>query len=120
VKSVVPAVKALMAQQLVQQRGLKQDQVAEILGISQSAVSKYSKKVRGYVIELDGVEVVQPLIAKMITMLMDGEHQRAAFLQLFCQTCAAIRQTGIVCQFCSKSEPKIRITECTFCFETKR
>jgi len=109
-----------MAQQLVQQRGLKQEQVAEILGISQSAVSKYSKKVRGYVIELEGVEVVQPLIAKMITMLMDGEHERAAFLRLFCQTCAAIRQTGIVCQFCSKSEPKIRITECTFCFEAER
>ena len=109
-----------MAQQLVQQHGLKQEQVADILGISQSAVSKYSKKVRGYAIDLDGVEAVQPLIAEMITMLMNGDHQRAAFLRLFCQTCNAIRRTGIICKFCRKSEPKIQITECTFCFETKR
>ena len=119
VKSVVPAVKALMAQQLVQRHGLKQDQVAEILGISQSAVSKYSKKVRGHVINLDGMEVVQPLIADMIAMVMNGEYQRSAFLQIFCKTCAAIRRTGIVCEFCRKSEPKIKITECAFCFDTR-
>jgi len=115
----VPAVKALMAQQLVQQHGLKQDQVAEILGISQSAVSKYSKKVRGYVINLDGMEVVQPLIADMIAMVMNGEYKRAQFLQTFCETCATIRRTGIVCEFCRKSEPKIKITECAFCFDTR-
>jgi predicted transcriptional regulator len=119
VKSVVPAVKALMAQQLVEQHGLKQDQVANILGISQSAVSKYSKKVRGYVIEVEKVEPIQPLISDMIIMLMKGEYQRDDFLQLFCQICAIVRQTGIVCQFCRKSESKIEIKECSFCLEIK-
>jgi predicted transcriptional regulator len=119
VKSVVPAVKALMAQQLVEQHGLKQDQVADILGISQSAVSKYSKKVRGYVIEVENVEPIKPLISDMITMLMKGEYQRHDFLQLFCQICAIIRQTGVVCQFCRKSESKIEIKECSFCFQIK-
>jgi predicted transcriptional regulator len=119
VKSVVPAVKALMAQQLVEQHGLKQDQVANILGISQSAVSKYSKKVRGYVIEVEKVEPIQPLISDMIIMLMKGEYQRDDFLQLFCQICAIVRQTGIVCQFCRKSETKIEIKECSFCLEIK-
>jgi predicted transcriptional regulator len=119
VKSVVPAVKALMAQQLVEQHGLKQDQVANILGISQSAVSKYSKKVRGYVIEVEKVEPIQPLISDMIIMLMKGEYQRDDFLQLFCQICAIVRQTGIVCQFCRKSETKIEIKKCSFCLEIK-
>jgi predicted transcriptional regulator len=118
VKSVVPAVKALMAQQLVQRHGLKQDQVAEMLGISQSAVSKYSKKIRGYVIDLDGMEVVRPLIADMTTMVMNGEYERAEFLQIFCEACAAIRRTGVVCEFCRKSEPRIKIAECAFCFNS--
>ena len=119
VKSVVPAVKAMIAQQLVEQHGLKQDQVADILGISQSAVSKYSKKVRGYVIEVDKVEPIQPLISNMIIMLMKGEYQRAEFLQLFCQTCAIIRQTGMVCRFCRKSESKMEIRECSFCIQIR-
>lgn len=115
-RSVVPAVKALMAKELVEQHGLKQDHVAQVLGISQSAVSKYSRKVRGSVIEADKLEEVQPLITNMTVMLMDGEHQRAEFLQLFCMTCAVIRKSGIVCRFCKKSDPKIKIEECCFCF----
>ncbi len=81
VKSVVPAVKALMAQQLVEEYGMNQEQVAEILGISQSAVSKYFRKVRGHVIEVDKVQEARPLIASMVIMVVNGEHQRAEFLQ---------------------------------------
>jgi hypothetical protein len=113
----VPAVKALMAQQLVEEHGMNQEQVAEILGMSQSAVSKYFSKVRGHVIEVDKVQEARPLITSMLVMLVNGEHQRAEFLQLFCQTCGAIRKTGIVCRFCKKSDPKIKIQECCFCMK---
>jgi predicted transcriptional regulator len=119
VKSVVPALKALMAQQLIQEHGMKQEQVAEILGISQSAVSRYSKKVRGHVVEADKVQQAQSLVAGMVIMLVNGEHSRAEFLQLFCEACGAIRKTGVVCQFCKKSEPKIKIQECGFCMELR-
>jgi len=117
VKSVVPAVKALMAQELVEEHGMNQEQVAEILGISQSAVSKYFRKVRGHVIEADKVQEARPLIASMVVMLVNGEQRRAEFLQLFCETCGTIRKTGIVCRFCKKSDPKIKIEECCFCME---
>lgn len=119
VKSVVPAVKALMAQQLVEEHGMNQEQVAEVLGISQSAVSKYFRKVRGHVIEVDKVQEARPLITSMVIMVVNGEHQRAEFLQLFCETCATIRKTGMVCRFCRKSDPKIKIEECGFCMELR-
>jgi hypothetical protein len=119
VKSVVPAVKALMAQQLVEEYGMNQEQVAEILGISQSAVSKYFRKVRGHVIEVDKVQEARPLIASMVIMVVNGEHQRADFLQLFCETCGTIRKTGVVCRFCKKSDSKIKIEECGFCMQPR-
>ena len=119
VKSVVPAVKALMAQQLVEEYGMNQEQVAEILGISQSAVSKYFRKVRGHVIEVDKVQETRPLIASMVIMVVNGESQRAEFLQLFCETCGTIRRTGMVCRFCKKSDPKIKIEECGFCTDLR-
>jgi predicted transcriptional regulator len=115
VKSVVPAIKALMAQELVDNRGLKQGQVAEILGISQSAVSKYSNKVRGYVVAIDNVEQVRPLVGEMTTMLMDGTYQRKEFMELFCDVCKVVRKTGLACQFCAKSDPKTKIEDCGFC-----
>jgi predicted transcriptional regulator len=117
VRSVVPAVKALMARQLVEEYGMNQEQVAKILGISQSAVSKYFGKVRGHVIEVDKVQEARPLVASMVVMLVNGERRRAEFLQLFCETCGTIRKTGVVCQFCKKSDPKVKIEECGFCME---
>lgn len=115
VKSVIPAVKALMAQELVEKHNLKQDQVAEILGISQSAVSKYTRKVRGYVIKVDDLEEVQPLIEKMLSLIVNGGFERAEFLNFFCQACAVIRRAGLLCQFCQKADPKIAVAECGFC-----
>lgn len=115
VKSVIPAIKALMANELVEEHGLKQDQVAEILGISQSAVSKYSRKVRGYIVKIDDIGEIQPLIDEMIILLRNGGHRRIEFLKLFCQTCLTIRKTSLMCEFCQKSDPKIKIEECGFC-----
>ncbi len=118
VKSVVPAVKALIAKELVEKRGLKQDEAAEILGVSQSAVSKYTRKVRGYVIKVDDLEEIEPLIDEMIGLLVSGTYRRSEFLRCFCQTCALIRKTGLMCQFCKKADQKINIEECGFCFKS--
>jgi predicted transcriptional regulator len=115
VKSVIPAVKALIAQGLMEERGMKQGEVADILGISQSAVSKYSRKVRGYAVKLDALEEIQPFIDNMIIMITNRTYERPAFLQLFCQTCIAVRKTNVMCPFCRKSDPKIKIEECGFC-----
>lgn len=115
VRSIIPAVKAFMAQELVEKHNLKQDQVAEILGISQSAVSKYTRKVRGYVIKIDDLEEIQTLTEKMLGLIVNGGFERAEFLSLFCQACTAIRKAGMLCQFCQKADPRMAEAECGFC-----
>jgi hypothetical protein len=115
IKTVVPAIKALIATELVEKRGLKQDEVAELLGISQSAVSKYTRKIRGYVIKIDEIEELEPIIEKMINLIVNGSYERAEFLKAFCQTCVIVRRTGIVCQFCQRADPNIKAEECDFC-----
>ena len=115
VKSVIPAIKAALAKELVETHHLKQNQVAEILGISQSAVSKYTRQIRGYVIKIDKIEEIQPLINRMMSLRVNGNPKRADFLRLFCQTCTEIRKKGLMCQFCQKTNPKIKMEECGFC-----
>lgn len=115
VKSVIPAVRALIAKQLMEEQGLNQGQVAELLGVSQSAVSKYSRKVRGHAIEVDGVGEIRPLIDGIIILLLDGKRQDAEVLELFCQACVAIRKTSLMCVFCHKSDPRIKLEDCRFC-----
>jgi predicted transcriptional regulator len=115
-KSIIPAIKALMAEELVERHGLNQSQVAELLGISQSAVSKYTRKVRGHTIRIDHIEEIRPHIDSMITILVNGSPKRTELLKYFCQTCLTIRRKGPMCQFCQKADPKIKIEECDFCF----
>jgi predicted transcriptional regulator len=115
VRSVVPAVRALIAKELMEEQGLNQDQVAEILGVSQSAVSKYSRRVRGHAIKVENIEEIRPFIDDMVILLLDGKRQSAELLQLFCQACVAIRKTSLMCTFCQKSDPNIKLEECKFC-----
>ncbi len=114
-KSVVPALKALMAKELVEKRGLKQEQVAEVLGISQSAVSKYKSQVRGYAVKIDNMEEVQPLVNNLIDLVVKGDFERMDFLRFFCQACMTIRKTSIMCPFCQKADPQVKIESCGFC-----
>ena len=115
VKSVVPAVKALMATELVEKHGLKQDEVAEILGISQSAVSRYAGRTRGHIVRISELKDVIPLINKMTALLLDGDHHREELMALFCQTCATVRKSGVTCPLCQRADPKVEIEQCRFC-----
>ncbi len=117
VRSVIPAVKALMAKELVERQGLKQDQVAVILGISQSAVSKYAGGTRGHAIEVDSIKEIHGLIGKMTALLASGDYRRGEFLEFFCQTCMIVRKKNLMCVFCMKTDPAIEIEECDFCAE---
>jgi uncharacterized protein len=40
-KSLIPAVRAILAKDLVKAKGLKEEEVAKLLGITQAAVSNY-------------------------------------------------------------------------------
>ena len=115
VKSVIPAIRATLAKELVETYGLKQDQVAEILGVSQSAVSKYTRHVRGHVIKIDKTEGLQPHMNNMLKLLVNGSSKRTEFLGLFCQMCTVIRKNGLMCPFCQKTDPKIKLEDCNFC-----
>ena len=53
VKTVLPAVKAIMARQIVEKHGLNEQQTAELLGLSQSAVSRYVGRERGNLLAIE-------------------------------------------------------------------
>ena len=115
VKTIIPAIRALAAKELLEKYDMKQNEVAKILGISQSAVSKYTKKIRGHVIEIGSIEEIEKPLKEMIAVLVRGTNQRAEAFKFFCQTCTIIREKRLMCEFCYKTDPKIDINKCSFC-----
>jgi predicted transcriptional regulator len=119
VKTVLPAIRALMARDIVEKHGMKEQQAAEILGLSQSAISRYTTKDRGNLITIEDVPEVQTRVDQMINLLLrEKPHQTLQLLELFCETCKLIREKGLMCQPCQKKTPRPTAETCAFCRST--
>jgi predicted transcriptional regulator len=114
VKTVSPAIRALLAKSLLEKHGMKETQVAEILGVTQSAVSKYFMNARGTTIPLENVAEIQTIADQMITLLLTEPMQHTEIMKLFCQACIIIRDKGLMCPLCQQNQ-KIKIDNCDFC-----
>jgi uncharacterized protein len=115
VKTVLPAVKAIMARQIMQKHGLNEQETAKLLGLSQSAVSRYSSKERGNLITIEGSNDILALIEQMVTNLIKEPNNKAEMLKLFCQTCQSIREKGLMCPQCQKEMHAEWSEKCLFC-----
>jgi predicted transcriptional regulator len=116
VKTVSPSIRALLALTLIEKHEMKETQVAQILGITQSAVSKYNKKVRGTTIPIEKIPEIQTIANQMITMLLSNPVQQMEVMKLFCQACSLIRSKGLMCPLCQQNQ-KPKIDDCDFCHE---
>jgi len=108
-----------MARTIIEKHGMREKQAAEILGLSQSAISRYTTKDRGSILKIENVPEVQTLIEQMINLLLNEKtHQTTEILELICQTCKIIREKGLMCQLCQKKMRKTQIEICAFCRST--
>lgn len=117
VKTVLPAVKAIMARSILEKHGLNEKQTADLLGLSQSAVSRYVGRERGNLLPIENTTEVVILIDQMVIHLIKEPDNKAAILRLFCQTCQTIREKGLMCKRCQKEMPAEWAEKCLFCRE---
>lgn len=115
VKTVLPAVKAIMARQIVEKYGFNEQQTAELLGLSQSAVSRYVGRERGNILPIEGSAEILALITQMVTSIINEPTNKAEVLKLFCQTCQTVREKGLMCPNCQKEMPLDWSENCFFC-----
>ena len=115
IKTVLPSIRALMARNLLQKHRMREGQVAELLGVSQSAVSKYFQKARGTAVPIDNQVEVQAIVGQMISLLIHEPNKKMEIMKLFCQACALIRKKGLMCPFCQQNAPRTETDNCDFC-----
>jgi len=109
-----------MARSIVQKHGYTEKQTATLLGLSQSAVSRYVGRERGA--NLTAIENTQEIIAlieQMVTTIIKEPQNRAQVLELFCTTCSAIREKGLMCPKCQAEMQRDWAETCFFCRQTK-
>jgi hypothetical protein len=115
VKSLVPSLRSTIAKELIQTYGLKQKDVANLLGITQTAVSKYIRHVRGTVIEIGSIEEVRPMIDEIVVLLANGGLSRDELLGKLCRICEIVRRKRLMCELCKRADPSMDIHKCFAC-----
>ena len=115
VKSVIPAIRAYVAKQLIQTYEMKQIDVAELLGITQTAVSKYVGNVRGQALKIDRENEIQDMMNEIASRLADRRTSGPQLMLEFCGVCKAVRRNGQMCELCERSDPEIRNASCHIC-----
>jgi predicted transcriptional regulator len=117
VKSVVPSIRAYVAIELTQTYNMRQVDVAALLGITQTAVSKYTTQVRGAVLKIDQTQEIQTMLKEIASQLANQEMKLAQkdLVPQFCEVCKIVRKEGIMCALCKRSDPRLNTKTCKVC-----
>jgi len=115
VKSVIPAIRAYVATELTQTHKMKQNDVANILGITQTAVSKYIRHVRGRVVRIDQTREVQEMLDEIALRIAREKISGPQLIPLLCEVCYTVRRNGFMCPLCRRSDPTLEIQLCNIC-----
>ena len=115
VKSIVPSIRAMVAKELNESYNMKQDDIACILGVTQSAVSQYLSNVRGNALDLKDVSEVVVIVKDLVFMLTENPKSTRAICQKYCEACEIIRTRRIMCQLHHRLDPLYNTTNCDTC-----
>lgn len=119
VKCVLPVVRAMIAKELMTKHHMKQVQAAELLRVSQPAISLYCNKIRGKAIDLEEDKDVKSLVRKMTNALAKNNLTHRELVQTYCKICRTIRAKGLLCQLHRKFDATIDPENCDLCKTTE-
>jgi predicted transcriptional regulator len=114
-KSLVPAIRALLAKELIITHGMKQIEAANLLGITQTAISKYAHNVRGRVISIEEDKEITERIKKTATSITEKRLDRTEIAVEICYTCRLVREKRLMCSLCKQADKTMDIENCTLC-----
>lgn len=105
----------MVARELMEHYGMKQEVIAERLGVTQAAISKYRHLVRGEAVELEAAEEVRDM-TRAIAATIARNPQPLEVSAKLCQACTDIRALGLMCETCRRVDRSWDVEHCTICF----
>jgi len=117
-KSLIPAVRAILAKKLIKEYSLKEEDVAKVLGITQAAVSNYVRGTRGdmeLISKLESVPEVMRMIDDIARDLSTNKAYTPSTLAKFVGLCNYMRYTLLICDVHHSIESNIDEQICEQC-----
>jgi len=117
-KLLIPAVRAILSKEMVIEKGLKEEEVARMLGITQAAVSNYLRGTRGdneLIAKLMSLSEIMSMIEEISNDLSTNRAYTAKTLSKFIALCNYMRYSLIICDAHHSLERNIDEKVCEQC-----
>ena len=117
-KLLIPAIRAILSKELVIEKGLKEEEVARMLGITQAAVSNYLRGTRGdneLISKLMSLSDIMNMIKEISNDLSTNRAYTAKTLSKFIGLCNYMRYSLIICDAHHSLERNIDEKVCEQC-----
>jgi predicted transcriptional regulator len=117
-KSLIPAIRSILARKLIKEFHLKEEDVAKVLGVTQAAVSNYVRGTRGdtqLAAKLAAVGEVSRMVDDIARDLAANKAYTPSTMAKFVQLCNYMRYTFIICDVHHSIESNIDSKVCEQC-----
>lgn len=103
--------------EILREKGLKQMEIAELLHITQSAVSRYLGMDRGGLIDVNRFKDVDTKLKELADEILKEKPNEYKIHSQLIQLALDMLGKGYVCSFHSKVDPELDPGECRVCLE---
>ncbi|MGB7954396.1 MAG: transcriptional regulator [Candidatus Nitrosopolaris sp.] len=117
-KSLIPAIRAILAKKLINEYEMKEEIVARVLGVTQAAVSNYLRGTRGDIQlmnKLNSVLEVMRMTDDIARDLTSNKAYTPNTMAKFVELCNYMRYTFIICDVHHSMESNIDEQVCEQC-----
>jgi uncharacterized protein len=114
-KSVIPAIRALVVKRLIDEHGMTQQEAAQLLGVTQPAVSKYLHEKRGAAIKLTGIKAIDEATDEIAELISSHKAPQIEVMSRIEAACDYVRRNRYMCDLHKKLEPTMDVDSCHIC-----
>jgi predicted transcriptional regulator len=113
---VYPALRRRLVE-ILRERDLKQAEIANLLHITQSAVSRYLRMNRGALIDVSSFPDVESLLKETAEWVLNERPNEYSIQKRLMEIAVYMLGKGYVCSFHSKIDPELEPEKCNICLE---
>ncbi len=117
-KTMIPALRAILAKKLADQHKIREDEISKMLGVTQAAVSNYIRGTRGdpkLISQLSSQKQIVEMIDEISENLASNKAYTPASLSKFIGICNYIKTSLLICDIHHNLESNIDEAICKEC-----
>lgn len=117
-KTLIPALRAILAKKLAKDHNIREDEISKMLGVTQAAISNYIRGTRGdpsLIAKLLAEKQVSTLIDELTDHLSSDKAYTPSSLSKFIGLCNYIKSSLLICEIHHNLESNIDEKICKEC-----